>query len=173
MQKWGNIMKTQYAASRSGLFLIELILSIFFFIIAAAIVMQLFVKSHFVSEDAINTNYALLYTQNISELFLSANGDFSVLEQEFHPETIPISDYDASAALYFDKDWQRLAAAEDAAYMVSFHYNKETAENPFAYLNIYINECPNSYEPLKEYDYTLDCIHHQEIKKYTGGGLNG
>lgn len=166
-------MKKQYAASRSGLFLIELILSIFFFIIAAAVVMQLFVKSHFISKDTININHALLYTQNIAELFLAADGDFDALEQEFHPETLPTSVYDASAALYFDKDWQRQEASADAVYAVTFHYNKVTDSNPFAVLNIYISECPDNMEPQTEYDYTSGCIHHQEIKKYTGGHQNG
>lgn len=166
-------MKQQYAASRSGLFLIELILSIFFFIIAAAVVMQLFVKSHFISEDTININYALLYTQNISEIFLAADGDFNAVTQAFHPETLLTSESGASATLYFDKDWQRQAAPANAVYTITFNYNKETDVNPLACLDIYVNECPDNNEQLIEYDYTLDYIHHQEIKKYTGGHSNG
>lgn len=166
-------MKTQYTASRSGLFLIELILSIFFFIIASAVVMQLFVKSHFISEDTININNALLYTQNISEIFLAANGDFNAVEQAFHPETLSTSEYDTSAALYFDKDWQRQTASADAVYIITFNYNKVTDSNPFACLDIYINERPANNETLPEYDYTRGYIHHQEIKKYTGGHHNG
>ena len=168
-------MRKQYAASRSGLFLIELILSIFFFIIAAAVVMQLFVKSHFISEDTININYALLYTQNISEIFLAANGDFDAVEQAFHPETLLTSEYGggASATLYFDKDWQRQSTPTDAVYTITFNYSKETDSNPYACLDIYINERPDNYETLIDYDYTLDYIHHQEIKKYTGGHSNG
>lgn len=166
-------MKKQYAASQSGLFLIELILSVFFFIIAAAVVMQLFVKSHFISKDTVNTNYALLYTQNISELFLAANGDFNAIEQAFHPETLLASEYGVSAALYFDKDWQRQTTPADAIYTITFDYNKETDANPFACLDIYIKECSGNCEALNEHDYTLDCIHHQKIKKYTGGCNNG
>lgn len=165
-------MKQQYAASRSGLFLIELILSIFFFIIAAAVVMQLFVKSHFISEDTININHALLYTQNISEIFLAANGDFHAVEQAFHPDTLLATEDGASAALYFDNDWQRQAAPADAVYKITFNYSK-TDSGPYACLDIYVNECPDNDETLSEYDYTLNCIHHQEIKKYTGGHGNG
>lgn len=166
-------MRKQHAASRSGLFLIELILSIFFFIIAAAVVTQLFVKSHFISKDTININYALLYTQNISEIFLAADGDFDAAAQAFHPETLLTSEYGASAALYFDKDWQRQTSPAGAVYTITCNYSKPSDSNPFARLDIYINECPGSYETLIEYDYALNCIHHQEIKKYTGGRSNG
>lgn len=166
-------MKKQYAASRSGLFLIELILSIFFFIIAAAVVMQLFVKSHFISEDTININHALLYTQNISEIFLAANGDFDAVAQTFHPEDLWTSEYGSGATLYFDNDWQRQTTPTDAAYTITLNYNKITDSDPYAHLDIYINERPDNFESLIEYDYTLDYIHHQEIKKYIGGSSNG
>ena len=166
-------MKKQYAASRSGLFLIELILSIFFFIIAAAVVMQLFVKSHFISEDTININHALLYTQNISELFLAADGDFDAVEQAFRPEPLT-SEQGTAAVLYFDKEWQRQTLQESAAYMIILHYDRITDSGPYACLNLYIKECPDTRNTsISEYDYTTDCIHQQEIKKYTGGHNNG
>ena len=65
-------MKPNYT-SRSGLFLIELIISIFFFIVASAIVIQLFAKAHFISTNAIEINHSLFHTQNISEIFLGNN----------------------------------------------------------------------------------------------------
>lgn len=166
-------MKKQYAASRSGLFLIELILSVFFFIIAAAVVMQLFVKSHFISKDTININHALLYTQNISEIFLAAYGDFNAVETAFHPE-IQDTGNGATAILYFDKDWQRQDTRTDAVYMAVLNYNMITHNGPYAHLDIYINECPDeSRASISEFDYTADYIHHQEIKKYTGDISNG
>lgn len=166
-------MKKQYAASRSGLFLIELILSIFFFIIAAAVVMQLFVKSHFISEDTININYAILYTQNIAEIFLASDGSFDAVVQAFSPE-ISETDNAKTAILYFDKDWQKQTSHENAAYMIAADYNMITDSGPYACLNIYINEYPDSTNAsISEYDYKTDCIHHQEIKKYTGGHSNG
>lgn len=166
-------MKKQNAASRSGLFLIELILSIFFFIIAAAIVMQLFVKSHFISEDTININYALLYTQNIAEIFLASDGNFDEVEQAFLPEVL-IEDTGKTAILYFDKDWQIQTSQTDATYMIIMNYNMIIDSGSYACLNIYINKYPDNMETsISEYDYTTDCIHHQEIKKYTGGHSNG
>ena len=53
-------------SSKSSLFLIELILAIFFFIIAMAVCLQLFVKAHTLSNDTISMNHAVLWTQNIN-----------------------------------------------------------------------------------------------------------
>ena len=48
-------------ARRSGVFLLELMISILFFCIAAAVGLQLFVKSHCISEDAGNMNLSLIH----------------------------------------------------------------------------------------------------------------
>ena len=53
-------------SSKSSLFLIELILAIFFFIIAMAVCLQLFVKAHTLSNDTISMNHAVLWTQNLA-----------------------------------------------------------------------------------------------------------
>lgn len=160
------MIEKQYTASRSGLFLIELILSIFFFIVAAAIVMQLFVKSHFISEDTININHALLHTQNIAEIFLAANGDFSTIEQIFDTEML--SDAEGiTAVLYFDKDWKQQNTQTDAVYMAVLDFTTVKENGPYACLNICIKEYG------LEHDNTTDCIHQQKIIKYTGGSCNG
>ena len=73
----------RHDTSKSGLFLIELILSIFFFIIAMAVCLQLFVKAHTLSQDTIAMNHAILWTQNLAELFLGNDGDFSCVKQAY------------------------------------------------------------------------------------------
>ena len=77
----------RHDTSKSGLFLIELILSIFFFIIAMAVCLQLFVKAHTLSQDTIAMNHAILWTQNLAELFLGNDGDFSCVK---HLMQIPV-----------------------------------------------------------------------------------
>ena len=68
-------------SSRSSLFLIELVLSIFFFIIAAAICLQLFVKTYFLSRETIEINQAVLWSQNLAETFLGGMGDYSIVKE--------------------------------------------------------------------------------------------
>lgn len=56
-------------SSKSGLFLMELILGIMFFSVAAAICVKLFVSSHQLSEKSIYLNYAVTFSQSIAESF--------------------------------------------------------------------------------------------------------
>ena len=56
---------------RSGVFLLELMISILFFCIAAAVGLQLFVKSHCISEDAGNMNMAVHKAAAAAEVFRS------------------------------------------------------------------------------------------------------
>lgn len=62
-------------SSKSGLFLMELILSILFFSLSSAICIQLFVKSHLISQQSLDLNHALEDCQNVAEAFYGCNGD--------------------------------------------------------------------------------------------------
>ena len=162
-------MKKHYA-SKTGLFLIELILSIFFFIIAAAVVLQLFVKSHFLSESTISINNALLYTQNMSEVFLANDGNFEAVKSLYADNLTDLPELsDHSILLLFDKNWNAASKESDAKYCVLADYSKD--EN-FSYLNIYINKFDSRYRiyiAANDYKSALldsGLIYHQEVKKY-------
>lgn len=62
-------------ARKAGLFLMELIIAILFFSLAATICIQLFVKSHMISERSIALNHSILLAQNTAEIFYATNGD--------------------------------------------------------------------------------------------------
>ena len=162
-------MRKNYA-SRSGLFLIELIFSIFFFIIAAAIVLQLFVKSHFVCENTISINNSLLYTQNISEVFLANNGDFDTVKALYADALTDLSSItDDAVLLLFDQNWCSTKSIDKARYSVLACYRKE---DNFAYVDIYTNQYLSeltSYIANGDYKSILmdqGSIYHQEVKKY-------
>lgn len=162
-------MRKNYA-SRSGLFLIELIFSIFFFIIAMAIVLQLFVKSHFICDNTISINNALLYAQNISEVFLANNGDFDTVKALYEDELTNLSSItDDAVLLLFDQNWCSTKSSDNATYSVLACYRNEDS---FAYVDIYINQyLPNltSYIANGDYKSVLTeqgAIYHQEVKKY-------
>ena len=70
-------------SSKTSLFLIELVLSIFFFIVATAICMQLFVNTYFFSLQTKEINQALLWRQNLAEPFLGNNGDYCIIKTLF------------------------------------------------------------------------------------------
>lgn len=62
-------------SSKSGLFLMELILAIFFFSIAAAICVRLFVTSHRLSRESVQLNHAVTMAESIAEAFYGCNGE--------------------------------------------------------------------------------------------------
>lgn len=55
--------------SKSSMFLMELIIAILFFSLASAVCIQLFVKSHILSNAASDESRALLFCQNLSEIY--------------------------------------------------------------------------------------------------------
>ena len=70
-------------SSKSGIFLMELILSILFFSIAAAVCVKLFMTSHQLSDQSVNLNYAVAMTESIAEAFYGCNGNVGELESLF------------------------------------------------------------------------------------------
>jgi Tfp pilus assembly protein PilV len=58
----------------SSLFLIELMLSLMFFALAAGICIQFFVHSHLLSQEATNLNNAVMVSQSLAEEFRAGNG---------------------------------------------------------------------------------------------------
>lgn len=165
----------KYYASRSSLFLIELIISIFFFIVSAAIVLQLFATSHFASKDTININNALYHSQNISEIFLGNNGSFSALKNEYKEfDTTVYNSENQELMLLFNKDWSPVTDADSAKYIILTRHSIQKANdyNDYSYLDIYINKySKNIYDAVcnNEYDFLLNdssYIHHLFLKKY-------
>jgi hypothetical protein len=159
-------------ASRTGLFLIELILSIFFFILSTAVVLQLFVKSHFISNSTISINNALLYSQNMSEVFLAGNGDFEGVRELYKNQIVDVPNTsDNTITLLFDKDWVSTSSFEEAKYCVLADYSYDES---FSYLDVYVNDYTDViYEVITSGDYPsalLDTgyIYHQEVKDYNG-----
>lgn len=67
--------------SKSGLFLLELIIGILFFSFASAICMQIFVKAHLVSIKSSDLTAAMTKVQSAAEAFKSLDGNESDLAE--------------------------------------------------------------------------------------------
>lgn len=67
-------MNRKNRAQSSSLFLLELILAILFFSLASAVCVQFFVKSHLMSRNARNLNYAVNECSAIAELVTASDG---------------------------------------------------------------------------------------------------
>lgn len=124
--------------SKASLFLIELVLSIFFFIIATVICLQLFINTHLLSKQSIETNQAVLWSQNLAEPFLGNHGDFSIVKKLYFSNDC-IQDFsfatNSQILLCFDEKWNPVNSISNADYLV---YSYSYADDSFTYEDIYI-----------------------------------
>ncbi|MCI9405454.1 MAG: hypothetical protein HFK04_00850 [Oscillospiraceae bacterium] len=102
-------------SSRSGLFLLELMIVILFFAVTSAICMNLFVQAHLTSTAGSELTAAVREVQSAAELFKAADGDLKKLAESLGVQPIdgPVLN------LYYDKDWVLTKHMEDAVYTVS------------------------------------------------------
>lgn len=63
-------------ASKSSLFLIEIIVAILFLALTGANCVRMFAKAHTLSQRSTDLGSAILYAQNAAESFRSVDGDF-------------------------------------------------------------------------------------------------
>lgn len=92
-------MQSQKHVRSSGIFLIELILAIFFFSLASAVCVQIFVKSHLLSRDAQQLNFAVGECSSVAEYIIA-------------------TDAISFETLYYDAEFQSCGQAE-ATYKLS------------------------------------------------------
>lgn len=113
-------------SSKSSLFLMEMIISILFFSVAAAACIQLFVKAHLIDNQTKEQNQAVIWSQNLAELWYASDGNLcSVYEQLCidYPDAASgkaiylTPDTDNNLSLYFTKDWE-LCGLDNSAFIV-------------------------------------------------------
>lgn len=153
-------------SSRTGLFLIELVLSIFFFIVAATICIQLFVNTFFLSRETIETNQALLWSQNLAEPFLGNQGDYSILKKlysDLECTSILSVTHDNTLLLCFDKDWNIVTQIQESYYLVfSTHYAKDS----FSYQDIFIAKTPQHLSSVNALQDIVDLLCQEDYNIY-------
>lgn len=96
--------------SKSGLFLIELIIAILFFALASTVCIRLFAKSHLLSKQTVNQNHAVLQTQNLAEAYLATEGNLS--EMSFLFENFVYDNTQGTFSLFFDNEWKPCTSNE-------------------------------------------------------------
>lgn len=103
--------------SKSGLFLMELIVIILFFSLASTVCIQLFVKSHLLGKETKELNHSVLQAQNIAESFLGSSGEVSHLLTCF-PEAFVSNNSLGEFEIYlmYDKDFQITTDYTDCIY---------------------------------------------------------
>lgn len=119
--------------SKSGLFLMELIIGILFFSLASAICIQIFVKAHLMNEESVQKSQAMKIANNIVEIY--KNDELDHYFKQDHDK------------IYFDESLNNVSASQ-ATYIASL---KETHQT----ITITIS-CDDKVI------YTLDYQHYQQ-----------
>lgn len=110
-------------SSKTGLFLMELIIAILFFSVSGAICVQLFVQSHMTSKNSVELNHAVEWCQNVAESFYGCDGDPKEMIKLFENSYIDHSaEPENTFYLNFNEDFQPTPVVwEKSSYTPSDH----------------------------------------------------
>lgn len=135
----------QQPTRRSSLFLMELIIAILFFSLAATVCVRFFVKSYTLEQESQKLNHAVNAATSVAEIFRNQEQPFSLLAEEYpHGES-----KDPSYLIYYDNTW-KLCNSANAAYTVVL---QTTETDIFIIGDIIVTDNDNT-------------IYHLTIKKY-------
>lgn len=130
--------------SKLSLFLMELIMVIFFFSLAAAVCVRLFTSAHVLSENARNMTNAAMWSQNLGEVFAGSRGNVKKISELYPDAFVTVTNPDnagdgGSVVLFFDKDWEIV--------------DKElTAASYEAILEVEVRDAADVYSDVTEYN---------------------
>lgn len=136
--------------SKSGLFLMELIIVILFFSLASTVCIQMFAKSHLISEETVNKNEAVLAAQNLAESWYAAGGDLTAMSAVFPDASVT----DDRLVLSYDSSWN-LCDDASAVYTAVLTNSSEDADNITC--SILVGSANGTEEDAL---YTLSLRHH-------------
>ena len=96
-------MRERIKPTRSGLFAIELLISVGVFSLCAAICVGLFVRSEVLSQDSANLNRAVIEARSAAECFKAAGGDLEKTAQ------LTGGEISGGSALFlkYDENWNK------------------------------------------------------------------
>lgn len=97
--------------SKSGLFLLELVLGILFFSLASAVCVSLFVNARLTSARSRDLTEAMLQAQTVAESYRSVDGDMERLAQ-----LLDAQQQEDVLCLFYDKDWNPASDSNYARY---------------------------------------------------------
>lgn len=98
---------------RSGLFLLELLIAILFFILSATVCVRFFVKSHTLEQESIDLNHAVTAASSVAEIVRSQEEPLEALGELFPEGNRGENTY----SIFYDSNWT-LCRFADGVYTV-------------------------------------------------------
>lgn len=111
-------MMNKKNSSGAGMFMLEMIAAVFFFILCAAICIRVFVKADSMSRLAKDTNNGVLAAESVAEVWKVKGPEG--LSGRFHAQA-----GDGQVLLCWDREWNAVADAADAAYQGELSWSGE------------------------------------------------
>ncbi len=130
-------------SSQLSLFLMELIVAIMFFSLSAAVCVRLFASAHILAEKTGNLENAIMWSQNLSEVFVSQKGDLEQIAGLYDTGYITYpsgenSSENGSLILIFNKDWEPMEKElSGASYEVILSTATKDADEVYKDVNTY------------------------------------
>ena len=126
--------------SKTSLFLMEIIIAIFFFSLASAICLRLFISAHNLSEKDKDLNNALLWSQNLSESFYGCDGNLLMIKN-LYPEAFfseGEQEGDGTIIIFFNDKWETVDnSLYDASYEAILTIKKGAASTIYSDVSDY------------------------------------
>ena len=122
-------MKKRNRARSSSLFLLELIIAILFFSIASAVCVQFFVKSHSMSQDSQDLNFAVSECSSIAEIVQTSDSEkaaISEVKKSYPDARITESEDFTTCSIFFDRNFNPCDSYdEDFSYYIEADFESE------------------------------------------------
>ena len=97
--------------SKSGLFLIELIIATLFFALSSTVCIQMFVKGHTIAESNAKINRSIIEAQSLADLYQSTQADLDEMLDYYTKGECNGNSF----TVYYDASWQQ-TTQDKAAY---------------------------------------------------------
>lgn len=153
-------MKKYNRARSSSLFLLELIIAILFFTIASAVCVQLFVKSHNLSQDSQELDFAVNEACSIAETVQTCDSEKSIADavQNIYPDSdVSRSAGGTNCMICFDSSFTS-CRQDDSDYAYCMETSLKTSDG-MIYCDIAVSE-KDSDDPI----YELEVKHNAQNK---------
>lgn len=111
------------AVSSNKIFLLEVIVSIFFFVVFATVTTRVFFVAHNNNQKSIAVNKSMLLCQNVAESFIEADGNIEKITSEFSFEK-----EGETLVLKLNKAFET-AKKDDCKYVAVLKTNEEKTES--------------------------------------------
>lgn len=114
--------------SKSSLFLIEMLIAIFFFALAAIVGTRLFALSQVMAKESSELNFAVSECASLAEVFEACKGDINAMS-----EIVGGSLDEKYITIFYDENWQEKDEITDSAYRIKINV---TSEENLAFVDI-------------------------------------